>query len=1619
MYWFIDQYEELITQCLRPQDRIAFEQQIAEWLVKLPNLKIILSIRSDFEPQFEGEALKTWWDAGRYIVPAFSLEEIREVITKPAAQSVLFYEPVDLVDRLEEEVSQAPGALPLLSFTLSELYEAYINSGREDRALTLDDYYLLGGVIGALRTSANAVYDKLDTISQNSMQKLMLRMVSLEGGELARKRVFAEDLVYTQDGESERLRKLGDKLVDARLVRSGKDIQGRIFLEPAHDALVRAWSRLWDWIKETGKENLQLYVKLNQAVADYHSLNEADPKKAKKLLWNDNPRLELLVKEMENGAHPFNAREETFIKESVALKKKNRNIFYATLISVSLVIGALIFYGVDRSEFANRQKLEAESQNLLGQAQNVHLTQPGLAIRLVREAWEKTSEPLPEVQQYLFEIFNDQLSQEINSWSVDALKKSGKPLAMRNLKQPNDPIAFAIFTADASHILTHSVTGKLRLWDRAKMDFQLLEAGTGRMQKAKLSKDGRYILSISEDGKVYFWNQKGEAIDSISQTGKRCVFTAFTRKAHHVLIQTNDRELFLWDLKQKKRRDLPTPDGHISDVAFPEEDSTVYVLQTSMGVYYGQLDTNKFSGNLSLGKYAFISPNGKYVWQSGEESDNNYHSFLWSVRENASPLIQAYSNGAFRPLYSPDGKYVLIANNETDKYSRRIQIWELYQDRLPRLVRTLPFTEKAKAVISPNSKFAILTEAKDEAGAVVPDRKTVLLRFAPRPDLDLTEFLPDITGAAFSPDSKSIIGWGGKNTRRIRWEPESAGHVLHAKIETELDLDGKLIDTVIISHDGKSILARTTEGKYAIWDDRNGPFFNLHLPLGRSPQEKNSLAKFSPDGQKIFIKVAHHLHEFSMDGVDHGKPEVPPFVEGKSNRPYGGFSAKDDLNYNYAPDSTMMLYWKRSVKDSIWVKDSSGRVLDSLFTPEEDFKHLSPIWAGREDAIIIEYENGVKRLWSFGKGTIVDTTDTKTFYFSTHGPYMVEATANTTMLWDYHRLKPLKSLHTIGEQVLDAHFSPLNDQLILYGSNNSTRLWTFEGDFSLLGYFPIDGSMFSPSGQYILTTDSGTVNLWNREVQLLARASGHTNSVFEVAFSPDETHFVTLAVNESPKLWKSPQALYEWVSNHEQMFPDLSVAQQVDYLAYTFEDFEKKTDLEDRLKVARYYASLGKLEWALPFYQAVFDSLPEMMSEYEKTHYFGYSPDPELIRAALPDSLLEGFNQCDERKIAHFFLNYTFDNTNSSTTELKAIIATIGSVIDDEYRNKDEIDYFKKCEGKRARKISREEEAMAEEAVQVFLFKVLAISSEDPEILNFQIRLLNDLDGIDVDSIIVNGKKQKFDYSSYLAEWLKKMRLPAPDSDTSVLNHQLLTFYLLYDFFHEEINDPLHPDREFTVDSIYQQWISQVSDTEVLLNCLSGFTFLPSRYGQGDYFLEYPFRITIDRIEKLAPRKGIIPVKYLNFGDLDFKLEDYLSLQNPHLLLKAAYYEYFDEIRGEHEVMAQQLFRKMMELYPGFHQPNLRERILFLNLKPAELSIQTNNKMELLTAARIFEEKNWKLRRELFDRLKSNGIKYDDNILSTEEKVNYFGKRIQDFHIWKNNYEPELDQLLEATGRGF
>ena len=146
----VDQFEELITLCWDAGEGDQFLRLLERALAAhADRLRVVLTLRSDFEPQFAHTPLQDRWMSSRIVVPAMTLDEYREVIEGPASVKVLYFQgkasSQEFINRLIGDVANTPGALPLLSFTLSELYRRYLERGGDDRSLREDDYVALGG----------------------------------------------------------------------------------------------------------------------------------------------------------------------------------------------------------------------------------------------------------------------------------------------------------------------------------------------------------------------------------------------------------------------------------------------------------------------------------------------------------------------------------------------------------------------------------------------------------------------------------------------------------------------------------------------------------------------------------------------------------------------------------------------------------------------------------------------------------------------------------------------------------------------------------------------------------------------------------------------------------------------------------------------------------------------------------------------------------------------------------------------------------------------------------------------------------------------------------------------------------------------------------------------------------------------------------------------------------------------------------------------------------------------------------------------------------------------------------------------------------------------------------
>ena len=261
-----------------------------------------------------------------------SSNELRQAIEEPAQAHALEFEPPELVGQLIDELGQ-PGALPLLSFVLSELYldlAKVRQADDENRTLALDEHNQPGGIVGFLSRRADTEYETLKRdfgeeegkYYQAMMQKVMLRMVTIEGGSSAKRRVPKAELDYPRQ-ENVYCKAVIDRLVNARLLVEGRD-EGEPYYEPAHDYLINGWALLQTWIEEE-KEDLALQQRLIPAAKDWQ--RKAQP-----------------LGEQNNRSSGKITRWTGVKRESTQLVRQ-----------VAYLVGRLLFLSFDGVEFGKRQ----------------------------------------------------------------------------------------------------------------------------------------------------------------------------------------------------------------------------------------------------------------------------------------------------------------------------------------------------------------------------------------------------------------------------------------------------------------------------------------------------------------------------------------------------------------------------------------------------------------------------------------------------------------------------------------------------------------------------------------------------------------------------------------------------------------------------------------------------------------------------------------------------------------------------------------------------------------------------------------------------------------------------------------------------------------------------------------------------------------------------------------------------------------------------------------------------------------------------------------------------------------------------------------------------------------
>lgn len=300
----IDQFEEIFA------SESAFNSHIKQ-LHELINgesedLKLLISLRADFM----GKAIEYGLDDAIFTLGPMIEGELKASIEEPARQVNLEIEE-GLTHQIIRDVGNEPGNLPLMQFTMDELFRK-----RRNNTLMLSSYIEIGGITGALqRHSESVLATKLDEKDRVVLKKLFLRLIDTRKDiQLPTRRTASQSELFDIGIDWE----LVQKLADLRLLVTKKDQfneeEGQV--ELVHESIIGNW----EFLKNLVNEDSEFIHWRNRLSVKATEWKDSKIKEEKDALLLRGAQLSLAEKWLKERQQDLGVLEQGFIRNSQFLQ---------------------------------------------------------------------------------------------------------------------------------------------------------------------------------------------------------------------------------------------------------------------------------------------------------------------------------------------------------------------------------------------------------------------------------------------------------------------------------------------------------------------------------------------------------------------------------------------------------------------------------------------------------------------------------------------------------------------------------------------------------------------------------------------------------------------------------------------------------------------------------------------------------------------------------------------------------------------------------------------------------------------------------------------------------------------------------------------------------------------------------------------------------------------------------------------------------------------------------------------------------------------------------------------------------------------------------------------------
>lgn len=1090
----VDQFEELFTLTEHEDVRRRFIDCLLTALASTGDrpIQTLIALRADFYSRcWEHPELLQQIAANQYPLRPIARDQLREVIEKPLALAGAKLEP-GLAMAILDDVGDGPGNLPLLQHALLQLWERRTGDTLDHRT-----YNRIGRLRGALSHHADEIYQQLEPDEQQLARGIFLRLIQPGEGVADTRRRASRKEILSLGTDRAAVERILLRVVDERLVIAGREVLSEDVseevIEVAHEALVRGWERLRDWIDED-REFLVWQKHLRIAVEEWEHCGRDEG-----ALLRGAP-LAAAESWVAGREDALSQPERELIHASAQLRRRRRwrSAILAAAGILALVTVSSSFFLLGHQK--QRQAQEIRTRSILIAAERHR--DPAVGALLVAEL-----DGLTEV--------------DGGAYSARRIAQQAVPQAV--LRGHQEGLSSAAFSPDGSRVVTGSDDGSARIWSSDGRGppivlFDLLAPWAVR--RVSFSPDGQHVLTSAEDGKVRLWRSDGTGPVLLHRNEGRILSEAFSPDGSRVVTASADKTALIWRLDDPAEpivlrghgravtRAAFSPDG--TRIVTASADTTVRIWRDD-----GSGEAKVLRGHRGPVWSANFSPDGSQIVSASPDGTVR----VWPATGEAEPLVFEVGSGRVRSaFFSSDGSRVVAASTEG------LSVWRLPTEEL--LARIRPQTVRQFAVSAVDTRIVVV--ADDHTAQIWNIDATadpIVLRGHDR----------EVWNAAFSPDGSRVVTASLDGTARI-WRIDDTGEPRVFRGHS-----GAVLNAVFDA-DGQRLATVSDDGTARIWRWGAAPETIL-LEGHRGPV---LLACFSADGTLLATASEDATARiWRLDEAGQAR------VLGAHSRAITSiaFSPDGSRVVTASEDRTARIWALHQLEEPIVLRGHEGTLLSASFSPDGAFV----VTTSDDETVRIWRLSDLDRpvVLSGHQGPVAGAD------LSADGARIVTASSDgTARVWrtDGRGQEVVLHGHRLG--LTGATFGP-DGRLVATASLDGTafvRRADGLGDrVALSGHQgPLTSIAFSPDGSRVVTaSEDGTARVWpadGRGQPMILR--GHQGAVTSAVFSPDGSLVATSSDDGTVRLWRVGwEALVEYL--RETTTACLGVEQRITLLGET------------------------------------------------------------------------------------------------------------------------------------------------------------------------------------------------------------------------------------------------------------------------------------------------------------------------------------------------------------------------------------------------------------------------------------------------------------------------------------